>query len=231
MPLADILEAELHTEIEQFAARFFEIEPAERNREWRSLALRAARWPRLTIRLADLQPGLDVVFPEPPAKKTEVRQLPVDAEANCPAARTPGLATARGDPPRPVTSIRAFGNAARALALSVDREAFARFDRSPALMEGRNIASSEESKTTVGPGPRVAADQHSFERLASLGSFCRCNRGFASGHYCTNKQSFVNRSLRFATLFAANPKLRAARAGAAAAVRRSIFVRETAEGV
>jgi hypothetical protein len=56
-------EIRLRAEIDDFAAEFFNLVPAERSRQWQALATRAAGTPPLAARLAALERGLNVVPP------------------------------------------------------------------------------------------------------------------------------------------------------------------------
>ncbi len=56
-------EVRLGGEIDDFAAEFFDLPPAERNRRWQALAARAAGTAPFVARLAALEPGLNVVLP------------------------------------------------------------------------------------------------------------------------------------------------------------------------
>ncbi len=56
-------EEEISVRVEQFAAQFFKHSREERTRQWKELHAKAARWPRLEMRLRQLKPGLAVEIP------------------------------------------------------------------------------------------------------------------------------------------------------------------------
>ena len=64
----------LRREIEQFAGRFFGLDPRSRENEWRALHDRAKDFPRLQGRLERLQPGLAIPSQIPPGASPEVER-------------------------------------------------------------------------------------------------------------------------------------------------------------
>ncbi len=74
-PLDELLEDELHSDVENFARQFFEMPVPDRVRAWRQLFEQAASWPRLKARLTNLRPGLQVEFPAVSAKNPHAQEL------------------------------------------------------------------------------------------------------------------------------------------------------------